>query len=84
MSSNQVANFALQMIGGAKAPSAPKGMGGVGFLSLFALALLSLLIRAYLVQFTWNMVSPKFNSEAQPLSFMDALLLVILVQNLVN
>ncbi len=77
---SMLTNFGMNMLGGARAAKAPGG----AFLTLLLLALVSLLIRAYLVQLTWNMVADKFSADARPVTFWDALLMVILVQNLVN
>jgi len=88
---NILSNYGMKLVqkGGAKAVMQPGN--GMNFLFLFGIALISLLIRAWLVQVTYNSVAPKLGENHgvdsrnfRPLTLMEAILLVILVQNLVN
>jgi hypothetical protein len=76
------------------APKAHKSRGLMLFSALVAI-ILSLFVRAILVNIGWNLVMPKIVSSLsenpgkvmtnfRPLTFSDALILVILVSSLVN
>ena len=88
---NVLSNYGMKLIqkGGAKAMMV-RGTG-INFLAVFAVALLALMIRSYLVQLTYNAVAPKLvenlgvsSENFRPITFMESILLVILVQNLLN
>jgi len=88
---NVLSNYGMNLVqkGGAKAIVQPGN--GVNFLVIFAMALLSLFVRAWLVQMTYNSVGPKlaenYGADARnfrPLTLMESVFLVILIQNLVN
>ena len=88
---NVLSNYGMKLIqqGGAKAVKAP-GVGG-NFLMLFTAALIALLFRGLLVYLTYNSIAPKLAENVggdpgkfRPLSVMEALLMVILIQNLFN
>jgi len=75
--------------GGAKAMNTPDT--GLTFLILFFIALFSLFIRGFLVYFTFNAIGPKLlenhggdATNFRPITMVEAIFLVILVQNLVN
>ena len=62
------------------------GAKGGNMVSLFFIMLISLLIKALLVQLSWNMVMPRILNNKSGLrdtiTFSEALMLVILVSNL--
>ena len=63
-----------------------KKSGAGGMLGLLFIILLSLLLKAFLVQISWNLVMPRIlneNSGLRPqITFGESLMLVILVGNL--
>jgi hypothetical protein len=66
------------------APKAGKHKGMM-LLSALVAIVVSLLVRAVLVNLGWNMVMPKLTKGAVvPLNYTDSLVLVILVSSLVN
>ena len=77
---NSITNALKIQKGGAK-----KGGPG-GMVGLFLIILVSLLIKAFLVQLSWNMVMPRLLTKESPVrdtvTFSEALMLVILVSNL--
>ena len=88
---NVLSNFGMKLIqkGGARAV-VTRG-SGINMLALFAVALLALMMRAFIVQITYNAVVPKLvenlgvdSTNFRPITFMESILLVILTQNLLN
>ena len=66
------------------APKAGKNKGMMMLSALVAIVI-SLLVRAVLVNLGWNMVMPKVTKGAAvPLNYTDSLVLVILISSLVN
>ena len=88
---NILSNFGMNLIqkGGAKAVM---GQGtGINMLALFIVAILAIMMRAFIVQISYNAVAPKLvdnlgvdSTNFRPITFMESVLLVILAQNLLN
>ena len=80
---NTLSNYGMKMIqkGGARA----MGGDGVGFLAVFIMSLFVLLIKSYLVYLTFNiLVERGVISMMRPITFGEAVMLVILFSNLFN
>ena len=80
---NVLTNYGMKMIhkGGAKA----MGGDGVGFLAVFLMSLLVLMIKSYLVYLTFNiLVERGVITMMRPVTFGEAVMLVILFSNLFN
>jgi hypothetical protein len=88
---SELSKYSMKMLqnGGVKTMLSPQS--GSNFLIVFILSLIFLFIKAWLIQITYNGIGPKLMvniganiTNFQPLTFMDAVLLTILAQNLFN
>ena len=74
---NILSKYALQQAGGFN-----KGMVINPFM-LFVVSILIFLIKAFLVQWSYNTIMPKFLEERyRPLTFNESIILIILIQSL--
>ena len=73
----------MGLIGGAIKSSIKKINPGMNFLTILIIGLLIILIKAYIVQISYNNVVEKVTGNTYKLTYMDSLFLVILFMGLI-
>lgn len=88
---NVLSKYGMNLVQGGGAKAVMASGNGMNALVLFSIALLALLLRAFIVQLAYNGVGPKLMenhgvdpTNFRPLTFMESILFVILIQNLFN